>query len=418
MKTIDRMLTVKIFVPLLLLALCASALAAATFTIEPVTAPHPRLFISAAEIAAVKTHLAAGRQPWKSALAEVNTAAAAALTLTPAPYTGTDSHIFYDRCLADSSRARDLALAYIFGADDAHAQKALRFLFAWAYATPRPAAAFEPNPGTGIHAARSTLQFMWVYDLLYDHPLMTDARKQTVERWFRVIEKVNRDCLDYWVRNDYFNRQEWQNHLVTFTLGITAVGYVLGDAQTVQFALDHPDNPRDFVELIQGTIFMAGDAPCHREPPGRPTRTGEIYDRYRHWTAPNKGLQYSHLSMRLLILTADIARRNGLDFFSYTAPTGENLELPLTFYSDFYRLKDACIKGGLYCSDGLNETPRLGLAGDVLCFFEVGLKHYPQNQSLIRLIKSIDRAAYSHRDPILGNPALTHGIPLPELRSE
>lgn len=168
-------------------------------------------------------------------------------------------------------------------------------------------------------------------------------------------------------------------------MGLLALGYALDDPVLIEFALDSPENPRDLYELISGSILMAGDTPHHREDPNAPApEDGEIYDRYRHKTGPMRGLQYSHLTLTLLSISAKMCDNHGIDLFSYVAPTGENLRLPFEYYADFYRLKDACINTSFYCG----ETDRIGKAGDEPGLFELGYNYYSDSQPLTRLIES------------------------------
>ena len=383
----------------------------AQIVVGPISNPHPRLFMNSSEIEAMKIRVASNREPWKTAFVNLQARATAASSRDPRPYTGTDPNTYGDYCRADAARARDLALMYHITGSDIYVRYARDYLMSWATATPLPASNLNKASITGMLIGRATLPMMWAYDLLYNHPLMTGQIKATIENWFKSLEIPIKSCKEYWHENDYFNKQYYQNHLVAHTMGLLAIGYTIGDVGLVQFAVDHPDNSRDFVELVQGCIFMPGDQPCSREYDQElwPVQKGEIYDRYRHQTAPEKGLQYSHLTMRLLTLTAEMALHNGLDFFHYTAPTGEKLELPITFYADFHRLKDACIKGGYYCSYGYDETPRIGIPGDNTSFWEIAFKYYPYNVEVAELLGSIDRTAYPKLDSIIGDPVLTHG---------
>ena len=130
---------------------------------------------------------------------------------------------------------------------------------------------------------------------------------------------------------------------------------------------------------------MDVDTPCPREKAGAPLPVKvEIYDRYRHDTAPLKGLQYTHLTLTLLSVNARMCYNNGLDLFAYTAPTGENLRYSFEYYSDYYRMMDSCIKGGYYCG----ETERIAKAGDNPGMYEMGFRYYPDSEPVKQLINS------------------------------
>ncbi|MEM6391877.1 MAG: alginate lyase family protein [Planctomycetota bacterium] len=204
---------------------------------------------------------------------------------------------------------------------------------------------------------------------------MPQADRETIVAGFGRMAQLIRASADHWHANDYFGRQDYQNHVVAHTVGMLALGYAIGDRELVQYALDHPDNHRDYVELIAGSILMPGDIPHVCEPAGRTVHVGEIDDRYRHFTTPDhsKGLHYSHLTLSLLTVGSEILYCNGLDFYRYVAQGGETLELPFTFYSDFYRTRDSAIGDGFYAG----ESWRIGLASDSPELFEIAALRYP-----------------------------------------
>ncbi|HBG28560.1 MAG: hypothetical protein A2Y10_19955 [Planctomycetes bacterium GWF2_41_51] len=412
MKKIDKLYIWALIVGTLLF----SRYCKAQIIVGPITNPHPRLLMNNAELQTMNARIVGRQQPWYSCMVSFSNRVSIAYAGSPSPYTGNDIQVFYPRTKIDSERARDLALMYYLGGPDTYAQKAISYLNAWATANPTPALNFAITSENGLLVARFTLGMIWTYDLLYNHPAMTPQIKNNFESWLRILESVIKDCIQNWEDNDYYTKQYYQNHVVAHTMGLLAIGYAIGDVNLAQFAIDHPDNPRDLVELIREAIFMPEDTPCIRDysPDIWPVQKGEIYDRYRHKTGPEKGLQYSHLTTRLLTFSAEMAFHNGLDFYSYTAPTGENLELPMTFLADFHRLKDASIKGGYYFSNGHDESWRIGIAGDPTNFFELAFKRYPHNVEIAELLGSINRVSISlaQLDESLGDMVLIYGQPL------
>ena len=186
------------------------------------------------------------------------------------------------------------------------------------------------------------------------------------------------------------------------------LGAVLRDDELIRFATDSPENPKDFKEVISGLILMPGDKP-HGGLRNKPLHAGEIQDRYR--TNGGAGLTYCHLSLTMMLYTAEVLTRvTGKDWLNWKAPGGECIELSATFYSDFFRLRNARINGDYYFRDQRaiqNNTPYLGT-------FEVALRHWPTVPNLKALIRSIDRA----RTPrswlcYYGLPLLTHGVDTP-----
>ncbi len=305
------------------------------------------------------------------------------LNFIPNPYTGQDAFVFLQNIDASASFARDLALSYHLTGNPSYAEKSLSILNVWS--TECKTIMYDITASTSMYIARSIFPMVSAFDLLKNTEYNTETINSNVEAWFKSILPQIRDGVFLWEKNDYFNKQEYQNHLVAHMMGVLALGLVLEDNDAIGFALDSPENPRDFYELIEGCIFMEGDTPHHREDPNSPSpETGEIYDRYRHKTGPVRGLQYSHLTLSLLTTAARMCDNNGLDMFAYTAPAGENIGLSFQYYSDFYRLMDSCIKTRFYCG----ETDRIGKAGDDHGLFEIGMRYYPEYNEIKQLVHS------------------------------
>jgi len=374
--------------------------------VPEITRPHPRLLLNAKQVATVRERALSGRAPFTESWRLLRRYADGALNLVPTPYTGTDSVEAYFATVGQAEVTRDLALAWHISGQEPYALKALELLLAWSNAKPPAMSRVDPQdrqPGSGMHIGRATMPFVWAYDLLYEHPSWTREQRETVEAWFRVLEMQVKRGILRWHRNDYFNRQYYQNHLAAHVMALTLIGYVLGDRELVQYAIASPENPRDFVQLLEGMIFMPGDAPHHREPAGLSVQRGELYDRYRHHTARGRGLQYAHLSMTLLTITAEACLQNGLDFYAYTAPTGERLEYVYDFYAPFYAAMKSDLQGGFYAG----ECHRMGRAGDDPMFFELAHARFPENENIQAVLLNHQRPG--RRFWLLGWPTLLYG---------
>ncbi|EIP97682.1 Alginate lyase [Opitutaceae bacterium TAV1] len=382
--------------------------------VPPLTRPHPRLLIDAAGLQTLRERVRTGQAPHAQAWQKLEARLARPVKIEP--YTGTDGHRFFKVAMIQGGRARDLALAWRLTGRDDYANEAVEILLAWAKANPLPGTAFAlpagkagKSPDWGMLAGRGLFPFLYACDLLADTPHLDASTQAVLATWFRAIIPVIKDCSRNWRENDWFNRQYYNNHLAAHAMGEMAIGIVLGDRELVQFAVSHPDNPRDFADLVASLILMPGDEQCPRDLPTVPApETGEIYDRFRHNTAYGRGLQYSHLSMSLLGIMAEMGERNGLPLWSYTAPTGETVRLPFEYYADFHRLKDASIKSGYYAG----ETPRIGKAGDSPAMFELALARFPDNPSLLALMRAVDRERPAFLYELLGPVVLTHGVML------
>jgi hypothetical protein len=112
-----------------------------------------------------------------------------------------------------------------------------------------------------------------------------------------------------------------------------------------------------------------------------------------------------------MLYTADVLKRiTGDDYLNWQAPGGECLRLSASFYSDFFRLRNARLHGDYYFRDATairDSTPYLGT-------FEVALHHWPDVANLQAVVRSTDRA----RTPrswlcYYGLPLLTHGVENP-----
>ena len=245
--------------------------------------------------------------------------------------------------------------------------------------------------GVGALLARGCYPFFVNVEALWNHSTwITTEQQAVIETWLRKIATEIKQSISLWQSNDYFGSQYFQNMSAAHMWGLLSIGYALEDADMVEYALDHIDNPRDFYDLLQGCILMEGDTPCLRDPNSVAPQTGEIMDRYRHTTANNKGLQYTSLTLQILSSAARTMKNNGLDLYQYTCPTGENLRLAYEFYAPFYANNDASLQGGYY--DG--ESRRIGIAGDLHGLFELGYNAYPDNAAIKSVIDAIpDRAS-------------------------
>jgi hypothetical protein len=393
--------------------------------VPEITRPHPRLFVTAEQLVQIRTRIDAGEQPWSDAFANVRAVAEAALApeQDPSPYAGDDPMAFFTAATRDGNRARELALAHALTGDPRYRRRAEQYLLAWAAADPLPGVVFDPQrqyPDQPMLQARGLSPFVYAYDLLLADDAMPAADRQAVEKWFREVSRGIADGPPRWARNNYFNRQYHNNHLAAHMMGMVIIGYVLGEREMVQSAIDHPDNPRDFRAQLAGLILMPDDEPHHREPDvAPPPQAGEVYDRYRHFTARYRGLQYAHKSLSLLAMVAEAAHHNGLDLYGHTAPGGERLELAFNYYADFYRLKRANLRSGFYAMDTAGRLPgdegydesrdesrRIGRAGDSPGLWEVAHLRYPDNAQFAAVLEEMDRPR--QRLETLGFVALTH----------
>lgn len=370
-----------------------------------ITFKHPSIAFTAEQFKKIADAYSAGAPSVKEAVDFIYTRASGNYdpntVTTAAKQEASDLGTLYKSMKGPSVLALHRAVAANLTTDtekkDTYAAGAVEILYNWAsackdvdYPIVSSEDLEEPSTGAGMYLARVAWPFFATYDILRGTKYITADQNQVIVAWFRNIEKAIKASMNSWANNDYFNKQYYQNHLAAHMWGLLSIGYVLEDASLVQYAIDSDENPRDFYELIEGCILMEGDTPCSRESAtSKAPQTGEIYDRYRHETAPLKGLQYTSLTLQILSCAARTCYNNGIDMYAYEAPTGENLRLAYEFYAPFYAKIDASLQGGYYTG----ETERLTKAGDMQGLFELGYNAYPDSEAIKSVIDAIPNRA-------------------------
>lgn len=408
---------------------------------------------------AAAARVASGEEPYATAWRHTKFSADLALTRTYEPYQG-PQYLTYYRTARDQGRvARDLAIAAHVTGDDRYAERGRELLAQWSaahaatydYPTTYPS---SDNPhGAGLVIGRTVTTWADAYALLYDR--LDDDERAAVAEWFRALVDPILDSQAIWEKGSlaccpapYLDRQFFNNHLGAQNMGLAAIGFALQDDDLIEFSLDSEDadddrgqegdereagelpdhNPRDLQTLIDGTIFMPGDfgsgevgdvwrgnpgdPSLHGAPPPLP---GETYDRYR--VVQGHGIGYALFHLRLLTLTAEMARNNvdddGTDFYAYVGPRGENLEISYDVYSDWFTTMDArAVNDGYYVDwipDGIRDETVEEHLGDV-ALYELAHLRYPDNERITAALDSVDRAVFD-RETFGWTAVLTHGAP-------
>ena len=371
-------------------------------------ANEPRIECDAAMLVRARQRIESHEEPFATYWSLAKADAEKSLTRKATPFLGADSLQFHHAAQEQGIAARLLAYAWRLEDDEATGAHAVELLHEWASAMPMPGTAFDPDtrfPNSGMDVARGMLPFVVAYDLLSGHPTLTVDKRKKILRWFRALAEGVREGMKRWEESDDFGKQRFQNHHAAHMLGLTLFGAVLHDRAMMQFAYDSEENPKDFKDLIRGLILMPGDEPLGGLR-GKPLYAGEIDDRVR--TSSGSGLTYCHLSLTLLMFAADVQSRfRREDCLNWKAQGGETLRLSADFYSDFFRAKNATLKGGYYSRDQphiQNNTPFFGS-------FEVALHHWPESQNIRNLVSSMNRSQ-TPRSWLCyyGLPLLTHGV--------
>lgn len=371
----------------------------------------PRIECDVTMLSRARERITAKLEPFHSYWLLAKADAAEALQIEPQPCLSRDALVFHGEAQSQGIASRLLAYQWRLEDDERAGAHAIAMLDAWASARPLPGTNFDPSirfPNAGMDVARGMLPFVAAYDLLQGHPSLTPEVDTQIRVWFRALVPVVNEGIQRWETSDDFGGQHFQNHHVAHTLGLALFGAALDDRELIQLALDSPENPRDFKELVLGLILMPGDDPIGGLL-GKPLHAGELQDRVR--TGSGSGLTYCHLSMTLLLYTAEVLSRvTGEDLVNWTADSGETLRMPFTFYSDFWRLKNAHLHGDYYFRD----QPHIQNSSPFLGSFEVALHHWPNVPNLKAIVRSTNRA----RTPrswlcYYGVPLLTHGVKQP-----
>ncbi|NYE69306.1 alginate lyase family protein [Microlunatus parietis] len=366
----------------------------------------PVLFTTEAKVRRARRRVDQRLAPFHGAWLRTKDAADAALGRTYVPEQLAHHEAWFSLAKSHAQDVRSLALAYRITDEERYADKAREILRLWA------ADALEaPYPGqqephsAGLVLGRVLPIFADGHALVWDET--PPGERDLIRRWFAHMITPIRRSLEIWesgtitepVRYEppWLDRQYFNNHLGAQNLGFLAIGLATGDHRLVQEAVQHPENPRDLKELIDGVIIMPRDFGSGGPgdvwwkdvtlTQGAPApEAGEIWDRYR--TAAGKGLHYAHIHFRFLVLQAELLKNNrlGRDWFAYTGPNGENLELPFTFYSEFLLTGNSNARTGYYWRSSVDYG--------LLPLYEIAHREYPGNADVRRLLESFDRVAF------------------------
>jgi hypothetical protein len=356
-------------------------------TVSAIDMPFPRLWYSAGRLKLLKDAYLSQDPLFTPALNEFLGIAARARGPMPGPYSGDKTEDWRISMVADGKNCVCLALAYHLTGKQHHLERAVDRIRAHCEAMPDPLAVLDPEhrfPNLGLDTICGSSGLILAYDMLAGDTSFPEESRSPIESWFRTLVGVIHAAIARWEDNNYFGGQDFQNHIGEHMMGLAQIGMVLGDRELVQFALDSDDNPRDLKAMINGAIHIKGDKPDHHCPP----QTGEIFDRYR--TCEGKGFGYAFHGYRMIVLTAELAWRLGLDFYQYEGPDGERLDLPLLFYRDFVLTGDSTLKGGYYHK---SELP----PGKFNDYYELGILRYPEHRDLF--LPVLDDQNYNRSQP-------------------
>ena len=303
----------------------------------------PVIFESDEMIAFSLSKAKAHVEHWASGWANVQKNAALVLTSGASPYTGESATEFRLAACQDFIGARYLALTYLGTGDKSYLNAAVDILNLYAKSSPKlgsdetldySAATINGQSDIGLNIALPLTTFCEVYALLYNH--ISEEDRAIMADWIRVEAELVKKGHEYWISNNYYDKQYGNNHLTCHLMGLIAAAYALEDDALLNYALDSTLNEACFGEMIERAILMKGDETWYKDIDSD-FAEGEIYDRYR--VVQNAGFGYAIYHLKFLTNCAAILKNNGIDYFSYYGDNGENLSIPYHAYAE-YLLKD------------------------------------------------------------------------------
>ena len=362
------------------------------------------IFTNENDFVDIKKNAELNRYPISRAWEETKKNADAALNKNyPMILQGYVEH-YMQTAIAAAGAVRDLAMSYRVTEDNRYLKRAVEILEEWATAeNPFPVSKSLGGSINGLVTSRSMVPFAYAYSIIYNY--IDEPLREKVEEWFVKMGQGFIIANEDWIRNDYFEKQYYQNHIVVHMMGIVILGLASRNIDLLSYALYPEGDNFSYEKLIEGAVIGYDDKeiyekdPCftHNYPMPHP---GEMYDRYR--ARVGKGLHYSSLNARCLLLTAEALYHYGYDYYSFKGAHGETLDLPFEFYSDFYLDRDTGIKGGYYKTSVLHNSE---------CYiFPIAARRFPENKKLQSFIKKAPVAQFDSEQ--LGwTAALTHMQP-------
>jgi len=384
----------------------AIAVAISMATAEGARPSRPVVFVGAEELARLRQNVASGAEPFASAWSKLLDRANQALAGTIEVYAGADSVELGSRGVAAAGAVRDLCLAYEITKDARYGSKARAIIAAWATHTPLPGTGVSKEPyrgqkhggsiaGLGLNLGLLATNMANAYSLAWPH--LSEADRSAVARWFRFLATEIKGGHVAWIENDYYGKQDFNNHLSGHNMGLAAIGFALSDRELADYAIDSPANPRDWKEMHNGAILTKSKPDAQQLWHGDPTLTqgaaspeeGEVYDRYRVVTVREGrgcGMPYAFFHQKMLTLTAEMAFQNGIDLYRYVGAHGENLRLTYDAYALHLLKREPVARSGYYARNRVYE-------GHVH-LYEIAARRYGYTGPVQQVLSSLNRVVF------------------------
>jgi len=350
---------------------------------------HPNVFISAAEIDAIKAKLQAGEQPWKAAYDQMIANANAALGQplravtddggghyfrTDDPYLSDgvydpNAHRDDYSAAGEVCRAvRDLGLGYAFTGNASYADKAIQLIYHWCL---NPDTYMEPvawnmGPATPGHNSGGTIELyitipcmFYGADLIWNFGGWDSAQKEAFKTW---VSRFCHDSIGRWELTN--NKESWKQVMI---------GSGAALIEDEQLLLQVFERFRTYLpEQIDALGRMSQEL-------GR-----------------TNSLSYSLYALNAMTQVAEIARHFDVNLYDYTCDGTRGLKLALDYYDHFaINWRDWPFAQG----EALTATKNVAL-------FELAHSYW-QQESFLNVINFWGRPMTETR--VLGPITLTHG---------
>lgn len=398
-------------------------------------AADPVIWTTETMLGRARARIATKQEPFHTAWEKTLERAQNVLDDDLVPYQGPDPQRYFIDGRDQAKFARDVAIAFRMTRDRRFLFKAREILLDWArdaieYPYPDPPKGFHAWPasdlphGSGLRIGRVIPIFADAYAMIWEH--LTPDDRRLVDEWLRLMVDPLLETQRIWQEDTYngleppwLGDRNYVNHLIAHMQGLAAVGFATQDPEIIENAISGAENPRDLQTLIDGVILMPGDDlfkndPTYLDDMPEPL-PGEVYDRYR--TYANRGMLYSLISLRFLMLIAEMTHNNqgrdyydGLDYYDYVGPGGENLELTYQVYSPWWITGQASAVNPPYYSHE-QDNPGFGRVDEEISSWEVGALRYPDNDKIIHALESWERVTFDpetwgYTAPLTHGPAL------------
>lgn len=395
------------------------------------SADRPVVWTTDADIEDAKQRVTNQEEPYYTSWLMTREHADNALDDELVPYQGPDPDRYFIDGRDQAKQTRSLALAYRISGEQVYLNAAKEVLGDWAqdaieypYGPPADFPDFDAFPssdlphGAGLRIGRIMSTFADAYGLMW--PEMSAAERDDVDQWMRLMLPPIKESQRQWEEEHHKNNEPpwmghnyYNNHLSAHILGMAAIGYAVQDQEIIDHALTGSDNPRNLETMIENAILMPGDEVYRDDPSnnGAPNaKAGEMWDRYRIINTPSKGLFYSLTHIRFLALTVEMTHNNdGVDYYDYQAPGGENLELAFERYSPWFVTGDPnSVNDGYYPTS--EDYSRLA---PEISTWELAGRHYPDNEKIQDALSTHKRLLFDAETWGWSAP-LTNGPPLGE----